>query len=49
MYMDKADVMTEINAAVNAAKKIVPDSDAFSIDSQIEAEYQSAASRTWSN
>jgi predicted small secreted protein len=48
-YMEKTDVVAEINRAVNAAKQEVPNSANFSINSRIDEKYQAAIGRTWSN
>jgi hypothetical protein len=49
-YMEKADVVAEINRAVTAAKNDIGASAAsFSITSRIDEKYQAAIGRTWSN
>jgi hypothetical protein len=48
-YMEKPDVIAELNTAINAAKQITPDSASFTINSRIDAEFQGAIGRNWSN
>jgi predicted small secreted protein len=49
MYMEKADIVAEINRALAAAKQITSGADSFNFNSRIDAEYQAAIARTWSN
>jgi hypothetical protein len=48
-YMEKTDVVAEINRVATGAKSGVAGADNFSINSRIDAKYQSALTRTWSN
>jgi predicted small secreted protein len=48
-YMEKMDVVAEINRSLTAVKAAVPGSDSFSITSRIDEKYQAAIGRTWTN
>lgn len=48
-YMEKADVIREINQAVAAVKAAYPAAASFSIEDKIDEEFKNAASREWKN
>jgi hypothetical protein len=49
MYMEKAEVVGEINRALALALLTAPDTEGFSIDSRIDEEFQRAAASEWTN
>jgi hypothetical protein len=48
-YMEKTDVVAEINRSLTAVKTAVPAAASFSINSRVDEKYQAAIGRTWTN
>jgi len=48
-YLEKADVIKEINDAVRVAKGAIKGSEGFTTDGKIDAEFRTASNRDWKN